>query len=368
MTQDAAPPPSDITAAFENELLSYGKTRIDRAGLWSMWNRADPAWAGQWASRARLADALTTLAAAGTIELPATGGRSWDTALPPLPGWVAVPANRNPGALLLDPATEPWAPSMDWATEWIRVARPPQAARLAAVQINRWLLSTVGRTPPRVAREERSLHIFGDEKKLAILAAGAMFGPGNLTLDDLACDAPLGSLRIARLTDHGPVLVLENKSTFDSAWRALKADERPRYAAVVFGSGDAAPTLADDLAHLGQTLGITATRFDYAGDIDIAGIEAAALFARAATAKGLPAVMALTLWDAVGQAPPTGEDITGDASQRPAALRHAAALGLPDSVARRLNEGVRVPQERIDRTALSDTAWWAPQHERDSVG
>lgn len=363
MTQDAAPPPSDVTAAFENELLSNAKIRIDRASLWSMWNRADPAWAGQWASRARLAHALTTLSDAGTIELPATGGRSWDTALPPLPGWVAVPANRSPGTLLLDPATEPWAPPMDWTAEWIRTTRPPQTARLAAVQINRWLLSTVGRTPPRVAREERSLHIFGDEKKLAILTAGAMFAPGSLSLDDLACDAPLGSLRIARLSDHGPVLVLENKSTFDSAWRALKSDEHARYAAVVFGSGDAAPSLADDLAHLEQTLAITATRFDYAGDVDIAGVEAAALFTRAATAKGLPAAMALTLWDAVGQAPPTGEDLTGEVSQRPAALRHAAALGLPDSVAHRLSEGMRVPQERIDRTALSDTTWWTPQNE-----
>ena len=361
MIQDTAnPPPSDVVDAFEAEILGACAPRINRSDLWAMWNRADPAWAGQWASRARLAHALTTLNTAGTIDLPVAGGRSWDRALPPLPAWIAVPSHRAPGAVLLDPATEPWAPPMAWCPAWIRTTRPPQAARLAAVQINRWLLSTIGRTPPRVAREERSLHIFGDEKKLAILATGTMFAPGHLTLDTLSCDAPLGSLRIAKLASQGPVLVLENKSTFDSAWRALKADASTRYAAVVFGSGDAVGALTEDLAHLEQTLGITATSFQYAGDIDIAGVEAAALFTRAATGRDLPVTMALPLWDAVAKAAPTGPDLTGDPAQQPEALQHAVSLGLPASVSERLTQGVRVPQERIDRTALRDTAWWAP--------
>jgi hypothetical protein len=361
MTEDTAnPPPADVINAFEAAILSTGSPRFTRHVLWAMWNRADPAWAGQWAARARLAHALTALHTAGTIDLPMAGGRSWDRALPPLPAWIAIPSHQAPGAPLLDPATEPWAPTMAWCPAWIRTTRPPQAARVAAVQINRWLLSTIGRTPPRVAREERSLHIFGNEKKLAILATGTMFAPGHLTLDSLTCDAPLGSLRIAKLAHHGPVLVLENKSTFDSAWRALQADAHPGYAAVIFGSGDAAGALTEDLAHLGQMLGIDATCFHYAGDVDIAGIEAAALFVRAATSRDLPVAMALPLWDAVAKAEPTGPDLTGDPAQQPEALRYAAALGLPDGVTERLEQGVRVPQERVDRTALSDTSWWTP--------
>jgi hypothetical protein len=43
-----------------------------------------------------------------------------------------------------------------------------------------------------------------------------------------------------------------------------------------------------------------------------------------------------------------------------AAVEAASRLGLPTQVAARLREGVRVPQERIDRVALADSSWWAP--------
>jgi hypothetical protein len=38
----------------------------------------------------------------------------------------------------------------------------------------------------------------------------------------------------------------------------------------------------------------------------------------------------------------------------------ARRLGLPSSVTARLTEGLRVPQERIDRVTLADTSWWHP--------
>jgi hypothetical protein len=54
------------------------------------------------------------------------------------------------------------------------------------------------------------------------------------------------------------------------------------------------------------TLGVIPASFDYAGDVDIAGIEAAAAFADAVSAAGLTAAMANCLWDAVARADPTG--------------------------------------------------------------
>jgi hypothetical protein len=358
---ETACPPEEVIDAFETAILTAGRSRLERAQFWALWERADPGWAGSWATRLRLSAALTSLAEAGTISLPAPDGRLWDTGLPPLPARVGVPANRQAPTTLLDPADEPWTPAMSrWAPSWIRESRPPQRLRIAAVQVNRWLLATTGTCPPRVAREERSLHIFNDEKHLAALAGTALFSNARLTLDALSCDAPLGALRIAALRPEGPVLIVENKSTFDSAWRAQRAAENPGYAAIVFGAGDAATALLTDLRELPSTLGIAPTVFEYAGDVDIAGIEAAAAFASTLTAAALPVTMAHPLWDAVARAEPTGEDITADRERSGQAAAAARLLGLPMTVTGRLNEGVRIPQERIDRTALADTSWWQP--------
>jgi hypothetical protein len=247
---------------------------------------------------------------------------------------------------------------MGWAGSWIRTANPPQRLRLAAAQINQWLLGTIGRPTTWAAREERSLQIFDDEKRLARL--GALFHPSRLRPEDLYFDIPAGEIRIARLAEEGPVLVVENRSTFDSAWRALRPMAAPPYAAVIFGAGDSASTLIRDLLMLEQLVGIHPTMTDYAGDVDIAGIEAAAAFVNAADVAGLPARMAGALWHAVARSRPTGDDLTADPSRRPQAIELASRLGLPDSVHQRIRAGVRVPQERIDRAAFADTAWWAP--------
>jgi hypothetical protein len=366
---DAACPPEEVIDAFEAALMATGRSRLQRQQFWALWARADPAWAGSGATRLRLSTALASLAEAGTITLPAQGGRLWDTGLPSLPTRVGVPANRRPGVPLLDPAEEPWTPAMSlWAPAWIRASRPPQRLRNAAVQVNRWLLATTGTSPPRVAREERSLHIFNDEKQLAALTGTALFTGARLTLDALTCDAPLGALRIATLRPEGPVLIVENKSTFDSAWRAQHAARSPAYAAIIFGAGDAATALLTDLRELPSTLGVVPTSFEYAGDVDIAGIEAAAAFASLLSSAGMPVSMAHPLWDAVARSEPTGEDITADRERTAQTTEAARLLGLPETVIARLREGVRIPQERIDRTALADTGWWQPAVLESSQG
>lgn len=362
MTPPREPPPPDTTTvnAFETSLLSTGKVRADRETLWKLWSQADPAWARTWAARPRLLNALNTLADAGTIELPSRRGTLWDTASIPLPARITIPANRR-REKLLDPAAEPWCPTMNWVPGWIRATRPPQALRHDAATINRWLLAHTGTPPPMIAREERSLDIFNDEKRLAHLTTTPLFAPDRMTLARLSCQAPIGALRIARLKASGPVLILENKSTFDSAWRSLRAADDPGYAAVVFGSGDAVSAIVSDLTELPELLQIQPTFLLYAGDVDIAGIEAAQHATDAASKSGLTCFMSIPLWTAVAQAPPTGEDLTAPAAaQRCTAIETARRLGLPDGVLRHLAEGMRVPQERVDRTRLSDPTWWQP--------
>ena len=353
-------PPDDLVDEFSRRLVEVRTVTVKRDILIGLWSEVDRGWAGRMEARRRLAFALQVLETDGTVELPSRRGQLWDASAIPLPDRVVVPASRQDVSKALDPADEPWVPALGWAADWIVAARPPQRLRIAAVEINRWLLATTGRDVPRVAREERSLDIFGDEKRLGRLASGALFSAGRMTLELLACDLPVGGLRIATFARAGRVLVVENKSTFDSAWRALRTCERPGYAAVVFGSGDAVESLVHDLLVLDELVEVSPSGFHYAGDVDIAGVEAAAAFAGAASTVGLEVTMASALWKAVAAADPVGEDLTGDERQRAEAIATAAALRLPDSVIACLEAGVRVPQERVDRTAFADTSWWVP--------
>jgi hypothetical protein len=286
----------------------------------------------------------------------------WDNTLPRLPTRIAIPANRRVPSRPIDAASEPWVPALAWAGAWIRRSRPPERLRKPLVVINRWLASTIGRSLPIICREERSLEIFEDEKLLASLTGTVLFGEGRLSLAMLACEAPVGGVRIAKLADAGPVLVVENKATFDSAWRGLRgSNSPPGYAAVIFGGGDQAASLVPELSLLESLVGIAPTFFEYAGDVDIAGVSAAAAFIDAARLAGLSARPAIPLWEAVSAAKPAGEDLSGDERERAAALAAIGRLGLPATVAERLATEMRVPQERIDRTRFAETSWWAPR-------
>jgi hypothetical protein len=357
----------DVIETFASLLVDAGRPFLELSEVLGSWDTADTGWAGTNAGRLRLADALERLEVAGVIELPSRRGARWDAALPPLPLRVGIPSNRRLQARALDPAAEPWVPALAWAGGWIRGARPPQRLRLALVGVNRWLAANVGREPPVVSREERSLAVFDDEKVLGTLQGTALFDAGRLNLEILRCEAPLGGIRVARLADAGPVLVVENKAPFDSAWRGLRGDvaagRMPGYAAVVFGGGDQAAALVRDLACLETLVGVRPTLLDYAGDVDAAGVNAAAAFVQAARRTGFAARPALRLWQALAAAPAAGDDLTADLEERRAAIHAAGRLGLPGVVMARLREGVRVPQERLDRTAFADTSWWHPEPE-----
>ncbi|MFB6676446.1 hypothetical protein ACFCWG_29290 [Streptomyces sp. NPDC056390] len=360
MIHPTAVPPADVLDLFADQILATRRPRLTAAAVHRLWAQADPGWPDPLNARMRLAHALRHLADAGLITLPAPGGRLWDNGTPCLPARIAVPANHEPPAQLPHAADEPWGPAMQWAPAWIRAAHPPAHLRLDAARLNRWFLATTGQSRPPVAREERSLQIYNDEKRLTALATGPLFAPERLTLEDLACQAPTGALRIAILRHAGPVLVVENRATFDSAWRALREAHPAPYAGVVFGGGDAASALVTDLLRLHDLTGVRPGRIDYAGDVDIAGIEAAHQFVKTARTAGLTAGISRPLWEAVARSHPVGPDMTAEPRRAHEAHIMARCLDMPPEITDRLEQGVRVPQERIDRQALLDTSWWAP--------
>lgn len=188
-------------------------------------------------------------------------------------------------------ARHPWAPPLAFLTT-ARVQVPfDELRRLDA------FLKAAPETRPVVPIKERSLELFGDEKRLDLLADSTLFQPpGRLDLRlHLRCEpvgVPPGWRRGPVGAAGQPLLVLENAATWHSyaRWNAL----RGAFSAVVYGDGnrfiDAIRHLPDLFAELGGQRPVL-----YFGDLDPAGLRIPQEASARARAAGLPPI-APHLW------------------------------------------------------------------------
>ena len=180
------------------------------------------------------------------------------------------------------------------AREWEQELRFCTSARLAVsfeelVQID-CFLKAGGRTRLLVPIKERSLDIFGDEKRLDELYRGsALFSPDRLSLDALRCFIVPEPLPWARGPNaDNPLIVLENVASWDSYRRwYVKTLE---FGAVVYGGGDRFREGVLYLAAIFADLGGPRPVY-YFGDLDAAGLRIPRLASERATATGLPAII-----------------------------------------------------------------------------
>ena len=139
--------------------------------------------------------------------------------------------------------------------------------------------------------KERSLQLFGDEKRLDALLDSALFREGRLDeRRDLRCEVigvPLGWKRGPSIAVAQPILVIENAATWHSYGRWNT--ERGLFSAVVYGDGN---RFVDGIRHLHEIfdeLGGTRLVF-YFGDLDAAGIQIPLRASTKAAIHGLPPV------------------------------------------------------------------------------
>lgn len=323
-----------------------GRRKLDRTVVWRAFRSAHPVEATSGEARERLAARLTALAAEERLVLPAPTGSGWDrSARPPLPEWVRLPATPEP-AVELDLLSVPWAPELGFVPSLGRIDRP---ADLLALQR---FFTRGGRSRPVVPMRERSVQLFGDEKRLERLVHTPMFGEGRLDLASLRCfamapplvykDGPQGSR-------GRPVLVVENHHTWWSfcRWNARVGD----YAAVVYGAGggfgrDAVAFVAE------RCRALDAPHAGYFGDLDRDGLvipwRAATSFAPAHGLRIRPDARwyRLLLRRAEEVPLPTG-----------AALSEEGLEWLPGSLAAEVRAhfraGRRIPQELVGTEELS---------------
>lgn len=208
------------------------------------------------------------------IALPLQAEERWRISF----GYAAAP--QDPDRLRL--ASYPWQPALAFVRE----------ARIGLnfedlVRIDTFLATRAASTP-YVPVKERSLELFGDEKRLDSILATSLFRDGRLTLDHLRCFAvpePLGWQRGRRL--DGPVIVLENLSTWHTYVEWDKA--RPKFSAVIYGGGNRFIDSVGFLGRIFEELG-GMRRVLYFGDIDAAGLRIPRRAALRAVSEGLPAI------------------------------------------------------------------------------
>ncbi|MCD9508985.1 hypothetical protein [Photobacterium phosphoreum] len=128
---------------------------------------------------------------------------------------------------------------------------------------------------------ERSLQLFGYEKTLKNIHKMGMFG-GGISLQDLDCyrvSEPLQGVRWPDKAINAPILIVENSTTFYSAW--MENNRSPVYSAIVFGRGKMLKGIelaTDSLEEIRQesanrSHAIQLPELHYFGDLDPEGVE-----------------------------------------------------------------------------------------------
>ena len=177
-----------------------------------------------------------------------------------------------------------WVPELAFLRE-MRVNLPFAELR----QLNDFL-QTGSHGRELVPIKERSLQLFGDEKRLDVLADSALFRDGRLTLAQLRCEVvaePLGWKRGPAEAADQPVIVLENAATWHTYDRWNQATHQ--FSAVIYGGGN---RFVDGVGFLGEIFRELGgpRRVFYFGDLDTAGLRIPRRASERALELGLPPV------------------------------------------------------------------------------
>lgn len=351
-TSPGAPagPLSPRAARLAAELEAWPRRTVTLAELWALFATADPAGVTRATGRADLAAALAVLAAAEVLVPSRTTDR---TASPPLPTRLTLPAQPPTASARELTLRVPWRPELAWAS----------SARLTVGQvgllqaINTWLRDR-GRDDDVLPTRERSLELFGFEKRLDALLATSLFEPGRLSLGLLRTYRSHPPLSVRRVGDGPVLLVVENADTFHSLGLVLPG-RRSAVGQIGWGGGGAFEASVLSVGELGGVTDVA-----YFGDLDFDGLRIPLSAAATAGVEGLPSVRpARALYTRlllVGSPQPGQSPVPAD---RAAEL--AAWLGGPlgQQAADLLTSGARLPQEALSgRLLAADDTWLDDLH------
>jgi hypothetical protein len=344
------------SARLIRTLESTGRRRISLAQLREEFAKACPELAEQPDRRSHLAGLIQRAAEAGAIKLP-SGSKAWDRTGVSLPAFIVLTARQPVRPAIVAP-NYGWHPLLAFAAN----ERHPRGLAEQKI-ITEGLTGEPYRTLS-VPIKERSLEIFGEEKRLDQLRAGpsGLFD-NRLNLTDLGCricPIPL-PYEAGPAAAHGkPILILENNDTWSSfcEWNRTAS----QFSAVAYAGGGNAKGLAYDETFIDELLDRhAATELLYFGDLDPAGLRIAAGAARRRVARGgvpLAPCVSLYRWllEHGRRTPLVSREraVIGDLAWLPSELQIAVEL--------LFNANQRIPQESLGTCILSriDITFWRP--------
>jgi len=339
---------SSLARHLADQVEAVGKQKIEIGLLYEAAVAFDRSLAASPAARGDIRGALDELVAAGLVTFP-SAARHFDVRdAPPLPNWVSRPPRER--SAREGRVARVWPAALEPAG---RIAvRPDEIGVVEAVAA---FLRDGGRERPVVPLRERSLELFGDEKRIDALVATRLFTSGAVTLDLLRCRSipiPFVSQWVSGCEDPRgtALLIAENHHTYVSLLECTR-----RNAAVGgpgrhvgYGTGAQFPS-----AVLSAPLLLPRVeRIVYFGDVDLKGLQIPASASAAATSAGLPVVVpALPLYELLFETPRLRK-----AARIPDAVAVVAAewLGpLAGQARAMLVDGFRLPQEAVGHELLT---------------
>jgi hypothetical protein len=332
-----------------------GRIRIQFDAYATAFLTAEPTLATSPDRRVRLAAAIEELLEAGLIRVSHAIDRS---ELPPLPRFI-VPLDRiNDPPIGGEAAGYAWRPELAWAARL-----PLRRSEFDALRAIQTFLRDRSIDAPIVPTGERSLDLFGDEKRLDTLRRNRrLFSPGRLSLEMLRARLFFPPFAYRRVGPGPVALVLENVATYHSVLSTVPANGL--VGLVIFGSGgnfSASVCYLAELAKEGPASSIREIR--YFGDLDPRGLAIPIAADSAAREAGLPAVRpAIGLWARLLR--------TGRRCAHPpidALMADRLVVWLPPSLRPDAREvlvsGARLAQEAVGTTVLASERTWATRSE-----
>jgi hypothetical protein len=324
------------------------RRRLRLEAIWETFRELFPHRRGDPDERGELCRLLDLLSTEGRLTLPKTSSRYDRVRSPPLPLWVEWPKEERPPSPRELAEGRAWHPRLAFVPMTPGLTEPElEAAR----QIQRFLARA--EAEPILTVRERSLRLFGDDKRLEELIKGRLFGLERLDLEILRCREIHLPVVFRDLGEGAWALILENKDTFHSACRAVeRLGSEALFRWVVFGAGHAINRSVLSLLDWPER----PERLFYFGDLDARGLEIAHQLVATVEPIDLPHVeIAGWLYEAlVGSAGAMDLDLRGRrcASTELNGLVSRLPVSIRAAVSELLAQGGRWPQEALTEGEL----------------
>lgn len=284
---------------------------------------------------ANLVNLLVKMEAEGMLALPSRKGPSWRAlSYHSEPEWIRL-IRVKVDKISNDIA---WHPKMRWGAEITSKSEFDNA-----VLVNEYFKKSKG-SDSLMSINERSLGIFGDEKKLSRMSKYGHIFNGRLSLEDLGCYDDINPISFELFEDSHTerVLIVENLASFHSFCRWNR--ETQQYNCIIFGSGGAFYK-----SHLSiENIGLDAKEYEYLGDLDPSGLSIPASANRERLDRGLAPIVP-NAWLYKQMIKQGHWKRSGD---RPKSLYDRDIQWLPEflqeSVRESIDSGLRIAQEALN--------------------